>query len=76
MFDFGADHVVDEMVPVPKRGSAAEDQAWLIGPTINLRAGVTELHVFDMARIESGPVATWAADVALPASFHGRWKDA
>jgi carotenoid cleavage dioxygenase-like enzyme len=76
IFDFGAGHVVDEMVPIPRAGSAAEDQAWLLGPTINLRAGVTELHVFDMARIEDGPVATWAADVALPATFHGRWKSA
>jgi carotenoid cleavage dioxygenase-like enzyme len=75
-FDFGADHVVDEMVPVPKSASAAEDEAWLVGPTINLRAGVTELHVFDMARVEDGPVATWAADVALPAAFHGRWQGA
>ncbi len=75
-FDFGADHVVAEMVPVPKAGSAAEDRSWLIGPTLNLRARATELHVFDMARIESGPVATWRADVALPMSFHGRWKSA
>jgi carotenoid cleavage dioxygenase-like enzyme len=75
-FDFGAGHVVDEMVPVPKAGSAAEDQAWLVGPAINLQAGVTELHVFDMAHVEDGPVATWAADVALPAAFHGRWKNA
>lgn len=75
-FDFGAGHVVDELVPVPKPGSDAEDRAWLIGPTINLRAGVTELHVFDMARIEDGPVVTWTADVALPAAFHGRWMDA
>lgn len=75
-FDFGADHVADEMVPVPKPGSDAEDQAWLIGPTINLRSGVTELHVFDMARVDDGPVATWTADVALPASFHGRWAGA
>jgi len=75
-FDFGSDHIADEMVPVPKPGSSAEDQAWLIGPTINLRAGVTELHIFDMARVDDGPVATWAADIALPASFHGRWKSA
>jgi carotenoid cleavage dioxygenase-like enzyme len=73
-FDFGAGHVVDEMVPVPKAGSSAEDQAWLVGPAIDLKAGVTELHVFDMAHVEDGPVATWAADVALPAAFHGRWK--
>ncbi len=76
IFDFGADHVVDEMVPVAKPGSGAADQAWLVGPTIDLRAGVTKLHVFDMARIEDGPVATWSADVALPAAFHGRWKGA
>lgn len=75
-FDFGADHVADEMVLIPKSGSARADQAWLLGPTINLRAGVTELHLFDLARVEEGPVATWAADVALPASFHGRWKHA
>jgi carotenoid cleavage dioxygenase-like enzyme len=76
MFDFGSDYVVDEMIPVAKPGSSAEDQAWLIGPTINLRAGVTELHVFDFAHVEDGPIATWVADIALPASFHGRWKGA
>jgi carotenoid cleavage dioxygenase-like enzyme len=75
-FNFGAHHVADEMVPVPKPGSTGEEQAWLIGPTINLKAGVTELHILDMAKVEDGPVATWAADVALPASFHGRWKGA
>ena len=74
-FDFGTGHVADEMVCVAKPGSTAEDQAWLIGPTINLRAGVTELHVFDMGRVEDGPVVTWVADIALPASFHGRWKN-
>jgi carotenoid cleavage dioxygenase-like enzyme len=75
-FDFGAGHIADEMVLIPKARSDKEDQAWLLGPTINLKAGVTELHVFDMARLDDGPVATWAADVAMPASFHGRWKPA
>jgi carotenoid cleavage dioxygenase-like enzyme len=73
-FGFGEDHVVDEMVYVPKPGSSSEADAWLIGPTINLKAGVTELHVLDLARLEEGPVATWRADVALPAAFHGSWK--
>ena len=73
-FIFGPDHVPDEMVYVPKPGATAEDQAWLVGPTINLKEGVTELHVLDIARVEDGPVATWRADVALPAAFHGSWK--
>ena len=74
MFDFGPDHVLDEMVHVPKPGATAEDDAWLVGPSINLREGVSELHVLDMARVEDGPVATWRGDVALPAGFHGVWR--
>ena len=30
----------------------------------------------DMADVAAGPVATWRADVALPAAFHGNWKAA
>ena len=75
-YDFGAGHVVDEMVHVPKPGMSGEADAWLVGPTINLREGVTELHVLDMARVEDGPVCTWRADVALPAAFHGNWAAA
>jgi all-trans-8'-apo-beta-carotenal 15,15'-oxygenase len=76
MFDFGADHVVAEMIPVPKPGSEAEDQMWLIGPSLNLEARATELHVFDMAHVEDGPVASWSAETPLPMSFHGHWADA
>lgn len=73
VFDFGPDHVIDEMVHVAKPGGGHEADAWLVGPSINLKAGVTELHVLDMARIEDGPICTWRADVALPAAFHGNW---
>jgi carotenoid cleavage dioxygenase-like enzyme len=73
IYDFGPDFVVDEMVHVPKPGMSGETDAWLVGPAINLREGVTELHVLDMARVEDGPVCTWRADVALPAAFHGNW---
>lgn len=73
-FDFGETHVVEEMVFVPKPDATAERDAWLVGPSINLKTGVTELHAFDVAGIQDGPIATWAADVALPAGFHGVWK--
>ncbi|GAA0647091.1 carotenoid oxygenase family protein [Brevundimonas lenta] len=72
-FDFGAGHVVDEMVFAPRPGGTAEDDGWLIGPSLNLTDRVTELHVLDAARVDEGPVATWRADVALPAAFHGTW---
>lgn len=74
VFDFGADHVMDEMVFVPRPGGTAEDDGWLVGPTLNLAARATELHVLDAARIEDGPVASWRAGTALPASFHGIWQ--
>ena len=75
IFDFGPDHVADEMVYVPKAGAADEAEAWLIGTTINLKSRATELHVLDLTRVEDGPIATWTADVALPATFHGTWVE-
>ena len=65
--------VMEEAVWVPKPGQGDEMDAWLVGPAINLAEGVTELHVFDVARVADGPVASWRADVALPAGFHGAW---
>jgi carotenoid cleavage dioxygenase-like enzyme len=73
IFDFGPQHVADETVYVPKAGASDESEAWLIGTTINLKTRATELHVLDLARVEDGPVATWSADLALPATFHGTW---
>ena len=73
-WDFGAGHVPDEFVFVPRPGGEAENDGWLVGPSINLRERASELHVIDAAHVEDGPVATWRGDVALPAGFHGAWK--
>jgi all-trans-8'-apo-beta-carotenal 15,15'-oxygenase len=73
-FSFGDTQIMEEAVFVPKPGRTAEADAWLVAPSINLAEGVTELHVFDVAGLEDGPVATWRADLALPAGFHGAWK--
>lgn len=63
-FDFGAEQLVEEFVP-------AGDH--LIGTTLNLAAGASELRVFGARRIADGPLASWRSDVALPLSFHGSW---
>jgi all-trans-8'-apo-beta-carotenal 15,15'-oxygenase len=73
LFDFGDRVVMEEAVWVPKPGRSDEADAWLVAPAINLAEGVTELHVFDVARVSDGPVASWRANVALPAGFHGIW---
>ena len=74
-FDFGA-HVVDEAVFAPRRPSSSEGDGWLVGTSVNLAARATELHIFDARRVAAGPVCTWRADVALPASFHGAFVPA
>jgi all-trans-8'-apo-beta-carotenal 15,15'-oxygenase len=70
-FSFGDTQIVEEAVIVPRGPDEAD--AWLVAPSINLAEGVTELHAFDAAHMSDGPVATWRADVALPAGFHGVW---
>jgi all-trans-8'-apo-beta-carotenal 15,15'-oxygenase len=72
-FDFGDRVICEEAVFVPRPGRSGEAEAWLIAPSINLAEGVTELHAFDAARVADGPIASWRADVALPAGFHGVW---
>jgi carotenoid cleavage dioxygenase-like enzyme len=72
-FVFGVHQVVEEAVFVPKPGASAERDAWLVAPSVNLREGRTELHLFDVARIEDGPVASWRAEAVLPVGFHGVW---
>ncbi|RZJ90399.1 MAG: carotenoid oxygenase, partial [Brevundimonas sp.] len=72
-FDFGDRQVMEEAVFVPRPGRSEEDAAWLVAPSINFEAGVTELHAFEAGRVADGPVATWRAEVALPAGFHGVW---
>ena len=71
VFDFGADHLVEEMIFVPRKGSAAEFDGWLVGTSLNVKAWSTELHVFDARRVEAGPLVSWRAPAALPVTFHG-----
>lgn len=73
MFAFGADHLVEEHLFVPKPNASNERDAWLIGLTLNTRARATELHVFDVARVSDGPVATWRSPYHAPLGFHGTW---
>jgi all-trans-8'-apo-beta-carotenal 15,15'-oxygenase len=75
-FNFGSEHLVEEMVFVPHPSSRSEMDGWILGPSINLRAGKTELHVFDARHIADGPICTWQAPVALPLSLHGTFLSA
>ena len=72
-FDYGVKTVAEEAVFVPRPGSSAEFDGWLVAPSLNLHAKATELAVFDARRVDDGPICTWRADVAIPAGFHGKF---
>lgn len=73
-YDFGRNYMVEEHLFIPKPGKTAEQDCWLIGTAINLRAGHSEVWVFDAADVSAGPVAVWQADYAWPLGFHGTWS--
>jgi carotenoid cleavage dioxygenase-like enzyme len=70
-FSFGPGHLVEEAVFVPRPGSTAELDGWLLAPSVNIKARATELHAFDARRLAAGPVCTWRAPAVLPVSLHG-----
>src|SRR5690606_27281814 len=75
-WDYGVDHMVEEHLFIPKPGGTGERESWLIGTAINLKAGRSEVHVFDAADIGEGPLAVWQADYSWPLGFHGTWTGA
>jgi all-trans-8'-apo-beta-carotenal 15,15'-oxygenase len=80
-FHFGLGHYVGEPVFVtdpdrPFDPGAAEDRGWLIAEVLEGRGGTSFLAVFDVARIEDGPLAKVRLRHHLPFSFHGWWEAA
>lgn len=76
VFDFGADHIVEEHLVIPKPGRHGETDAWLVGTTLNVKARASEVHVFDYAHLQDGPLVTWRAPRAWPLGFHGTFAAA
>ncbi|MDJ0922387.1 MAG: carotenoid oxygenase family protein [Henriciella sp.] len=72
-FEFGYDRMVEEFLFVPKPGGLREEDSWLIGPVLNLKAKAREVCVFDAAHVSDGPICIWRADYTWPLGFHGTW---
>jgi all-trans-8'-apo-beta-carotenal 15,15'-oxygenase len=74
-FDYGPDKIVEEPLFIPRPGSSAEGDGWLIHTALDLRAEATELHVLDARDLASGPVGSWRLPYACPLGFHGCWRE-
>jgi carotenoid cleavage dioxygenase-like enzyme len=75
-YEFGASHMVEEFLFVPKPGSTREQDAWLVGTAINIPESSSEFWAFDASDVGGGPVAVWRADYSWPLGFHGTWSGA
>jgi carotenoid cleavage dioxygenase-like enzyme len=73
-FDYGALRWAEEHIYVPSGGS--EHTGHLVGTVLNLATKRTELHILDAARLDDGPVASFALPYPVPLGFHGAWKAA
>ncbi|WP_181259271.1 carotenoid oxygenase family protein [Pseudoduganella armeniaca] len=69
-FEYGADWIVEEHVPVPK---ASGRGVWLVGAAYDVRRRQTVLAVFDGARLANGPVARARLPYGAPLCFHGNF---
>jgi carotenoid cleavage dioxygenase len=71
-----AGRTTGEFVFVPRDGSTAEDDGWLIGLVHDLGGGDAELAVLAADDVAAGPVATVAIPATIPFGFHGNWVPA
>ncbi len=67
---------VGEPMFVPRPGSTAEGDGWLLVPTHNAESMKGEVHILEANSLERGPVATIRLPHVLPVGLHGTWDNA
>lgn len=73
---YGTDILAEEHVFVPRPGSSAPDDGWLLGPLLDPLRKRRGLAVLDARRIADGPLATAWLDYSFPLGFHGHFAAA
>ncbi|UDY34715.1 carotenoid oxygenase family protein [Dermatobacter hominis] len=71
--DFGQTSAAQEFVHVPRSGSVAEDDAWLLGFVSDRAEGTTDLVVLAADDPATGPIARVHLPQRVPDGFHGNW---
>jgi carotenoid cleavage dioxygenase len=70
---FGPGAVAGEFVFVPRAGSAAEDDGWLMGYVTFPAEDRSELVILDAQDFAGAPVARVQIPQRIPTGFHGNW---
>ena len=74
--DFGAGRVPGEFVFVPRAGSTAEDDGWLMGYVVNADTETSDLVILDAQKFSDAPQASIHIPHRIPPGFHGNWVPA
>jgi carotenoid cleavage dioxygenase len=73
VIDLGPTSAAQEFVVVPRDGSTAEDDAWLLGLVTDRAEATTDLVVLAADDPAGGPVARVHLGRRVPDGFHGNW---
>ncbi|GAB2511608.1 carotenoid oxygenase family protein [Lysobacter humi (ex Lee et al. 2017)] len=68
---YGDGVLAEEHVFVPRPGSSAPDDGWLVGTLLDTRRDRHGLAVLDARRVDGGPIAEAWLPYAMPLGFHG-----
>ena len=70
-FDYGSHVLAEEHLFIPDPAGRGERDGWLLGTSLDTKAGVSRLSVFDARALSQGPIAQASLQRALPLGFHG-----
>ena len=71
--DFGDSQIPGEAVFVPREGSTAEDDGWLLAYVYDKPTNSSSFVVLDARGLAESPVATVQLPQRVPFGFHGSW---
>lgn len=71
---FSAHEWPSEAVFVPRPGSHAETDGWLVSLVYDAQKDSSTWWIFDAAHVNEGPVARVALGHHVPLGFHGAWR--
>ena len=71
----GIHKFVGEPLFVPKPGSSAEDEGWVLVLVHDGDSVSTDLAILDAQKIEEGPIANLKLPTYVPMGVHGSWTD-
>lgn len=72
-YDYPATVIPEEHLYVPRPGSAPEQDGWIVGTALDFGRLETQLNVFDVQRLEDGPIASASLPYTLPLGLHGKY---